>query len=51
MKKRKNRSNIIIDLTSLLDVVFILLLIILCNFRNNDYALRTAAGDSEKKSL
>ena len=48
MKKRKNRSNIIIDLTSLLDVVFILLLIILCNFRNNDYALREDQQEAQK---
>ena len=32
--KRRNRSDILIDLTSLLDVIFIILLIVVCNQKN-----------------
>lgn len=33
-RKRHNKGDILIDLTSLLDVIFIILLIVICNQRN-----------------
>ncbi len=33
MKRRRNKSNILIDLTSLLDVVFIVLLVVMCQLQ------------------
>jgi len=42
MRKHKYKSNILIDLTSLLDVVFILLLIVLCQLNNNKDKVKLA---------
>ncbi|SEM18561.1 hypothetical protein SAMN04487770_12811 [Butyrivibrio sp. ob235] len=42
MKRRRNKSNILIDLTSLLDVVFIILLVVMCQLQEtkNTYAAK-----------
>ncbi|SDB56844.1 hypothetical protein [Butyrivibrio sp. INlla16] len=42
MKRRRNKSNKLIDLTSLLDVVFIILLVVMCQLQEtkNTYAAK-----------
>ena len=53
MRNKRSKGNILIDLTSLLDVVFIVLLILICKLDADKAALGTARDDlvREKASL
>lgn len=48
-RKRHNRGDILIDLTSLLDVIFIILLIVICNQQN--ITNKTQAQQKEASEL
>ncbi|WP_029322019.1 hypothetical protein [Butyrivibrio sp. AE3004] len=53
MKRRRNKSNILIDLTSLLDVVFIVLLVVMCQLQDtkNTYAAKEKSVQQQENDL
>lgn len=53
MKRRRSRSNILIDLTSLLDVVFIVLLVVMCQLQDtkNTYSAEEKKAKQQEKEF
>lgn len=49
-RRRKNKGDILIDLTSLLDVIFILLMIVLCNQQNETSEMQVQQEEAIKLS-
>lgn len=49
-RRRKNKGDILIDLTSLLDVIFILLMIVLCNQQNETSKMQVQQEEAIKIS-
>ena len=50
-RRRENKNNIIIDLTSLLDVVFIVLLVLICQLQTSGKKTEQAEKDAKRAEL
>lgn len=49
MRKRRNTGNVLIDLTSLLDVVFIVLLVVVCQLQGTKSAIAQDKADIQNQ--
>ena len=47
-KRRSSKSGVLIDITSLLDVIFILLLVVMCGYAKQNHALEHESDLAEK---
>ncbi len=51
MRKRRNTGNVLIDLTSLLDVVFIVLMVVVCQLQGTKSAIVKDKADIQNKQF